>query len=99
MSEKSDIDFDDSASGWFIFRDDTPGKTGVKGKEMHVLLLQLSRWVPMLGMLAMFWGMFEMAKAMKDDDAAGKHKGLAILVAGVALWQIIRFMKWILGWS
>jgi len=41
----------------------------------------------------------EISKSMKSDDAAGKYKGITIFVSGVALWQIINFMKFILGWK
>jgi len=69
---------------------------GADSTEMANLLNQLGTWVPMLGFIAIFWGFFEMAKAFKADDPGSKQKAITIIVAGVALWQIINFMKLIL---
>ena len=70
--------------------------TGADSSEMATMLNQLGTWIPMLGFIAMFWGVFEMAKAFKSDDPGSKQKAITIIVAGVALWQIINFMKLIL---
>ena len=71
-------------------------KDKIKNDEMAELINALGLWLPIFGFIAMFWGIFELAKAIKSDDAGGKQKALTIIVAGVALWCIMPAMTWIL---
>ena len=68
-------------------------------EEMAKMLNQLGSWIPMLGFICMFWGVFELVKATKSDDAGGKQKALTIIMSGVCLWQLINLMKWVLGFK
>ena len=69
---------------------------GVDTPQMQTLLTQLATWIPMLGGIVMCWGIFELIKALKSDDAGGKQKALTIIISGVALIMIIELMKWVL---
>jgi len=79
--------------------DDVNGLKGPQTVQMRDFLSNLGTWIPYLGFICMFWGIFELAKSLKSDDAAGKQKALTIIIAGVCLWQIINLMNWILGWG
>ncbi|MCL2740048.1 MAG: hypothetical protein FWE47_02515 [Oscillospiraceae bacterium] len=69
---------------------------GADSTEMAKLISDITQWIPYLGFLVMFWGFFELSKAMKSDDAGGKQKALTIIVSGLCLWGIIPLMKWVL---
>ena len=64
---------------------------------MEKVLNDIGQFIPTIGFMCIFWGVFELIKANKSDDAGGKQKALTIIVSGVCLWQIINLMKWVLG--